>query len=312
MTKTCLWQDFCQSLASLRPLTQEHYQRDLVQFAQILQFDPQNNQAWCDLGPAQLKLWLRLRAGSGISAKSLQRQISALRRFFGYLLQTQARPDDPTQGLKAPKAPQPLPQPISVDQMQRLLDSPWEDNLESLRDQAIFELLYSAGLRVSEVVNLNLPHLHQMHEGIIQVIAGKGNKDRTALVGRKAQQALNRYLTSRSQWLKPHSPREAVFFGKQGKRLSVRVLEYRLKLRAQKVGLEVDIHPHQLRHACATHLLESSGDIRAVQEVLGHASLTTTQIYTKLDFQHLAQVYDQAHPRAKRQPQFTPTPKESK
>ena len=204
---------------------------------------------------------------------------------------------NPAKGVKAPKQPQPLPKSVDVDWMSRLLDQPLE-TWQDVRDQAIFELLYSAGLRVSECAELDLsPGLDESESGWVRVL-GKGQKERLAPVGSKALLALKNWLAIRNEHAQ--ADEQAVFVNQRGGRLSVREWKNQQEKRTRKAGLPTKMSPHRLRDACATHVLESSGDLRAVQEILGHANLSTTQIYTKLDLQHLAQVYDQAHPRAKK------------
>ena len=254
-------------------------------------------QDWQWIDAQSIQAFLAYRVENGISARTLARQLSALRTLFDYLIQQGQLSHNPAKGLKAPKQPQPLPKSVDVDWMQRLLEQPinsWQD----CRDQAIFELLYSAGLRVSECAELDLtPGLDEMDAGWVRV-TGKGQKQRLAPVGSKALQALHDWLAIRGEHAKPDE--SAVFVNQRGHRLSVRSIQNQLDKRTVQAGLPTKMSPHRLRHACATHVLESSGDLRAVQDILGHANLSTTQIYTKLDMQHLAQVYDQTHPRAKK------------
>jgi integrase/recombinase XerC len=233
--------------------------------------------------------------------RTIRRHLSALRRFYQFMLRQGWVEDNPVQWVQAPKSDKPLPKSVSVDKMQQLLDQPIDSDL-AVRDQAMFELLYSSGIRVAELVSLRYPaSLAQMDGGYISVV-GKGNKQRLAMVGRSAMQAVQAWLPIRQQWA---CKDDALFISQQGKGLTVRSVQKRLAQRGQSAGLDSRISPHRLRHACATHVLESSGDLRAVQELLGHAQLSTTQIYTKLDMQHLAQVYDQAHPRARKGAQVT-------
>lgn len=252
---------------------------------------------WNLVDAASIKAFMAYRVQNGISARTLARQLSALRSFYDYLILKNIVHKNPAKGIKAPKQPQPLPKSVDVDWMQRLLEQPietWQD----VRDQAMFELLYSAGLRVSECADLDLsPGLDEASSGWVRVL-GKGQKERLAPVGSKSIEALKNWLEIRSEYAKPDE--QAVFVNQRGNRLSVRSIQNQLDKRTVQAGLPTKMSPHRLRHACATHVLESSGDLRAVQEILGHANLSTTQIYTKLDLQHLAQVYDQAHPRAKK------------
>ncbi|BBP45069.1 tyrosine recombinase XerC [Thiosulfatimonas sediminis] len=252
---------------------------------------------WSRVDAQCLQTYLSQRFEEGLSAASIARKLSSLRSFFGFLVQRNLLALNPTVGLKAPKRPKPLPKSIDVDLTAQLLEQP-QHTWQEVRDQAIFELLYSAGLRVSECTQLDLsPGLDSLQAGWVQVL-GKGAKERLAPVGSQALQALNRWLQIRAA----HAAQaeQAVFVNRFGGRLSVRSVQMRLDKRALEAGMPTKMSPHRLRHACATHVLESSGDLRAVQEMLGHENLSTTQIYTKLDMQHLAKVYDAAHPRAKK------------
>lgn len=252
---------------------------------------------WPLIDSQSIKAFMAYRVQNGISARTLARQLSALRSFYDFLILKDLAQKNPAKGIKAPKQPQPLPKSVDVDWMQRLLEQPLE-TWQDVRDQAIFELLYSAGLRVSECADLDVsPGLDEMSSGWVRVF-GKGQKERLAPVGTKALEAIKAWLAIRHEHATEGE--QAVFVNQRGNRLSVRSIQNQLDKRTIKAGLPTKMSPHRLRHACATHVLESSGDLRAVQEILGHANLSTTQIYTKLDLQHLAQVYDQAHPRAKK------------
>ena len=300
--------------------TQKNYRRDLHDFLgfyladdlsetdQALDDSKQAEQAallvqiekfsdWKVIDSQALKAFLAYRVEQGISARTLARQLSAIRSFYDYLIEKNIVKKNPAKGVKAPKQPQPLPKSVDVDWMQRLLDQPlktWQD----VRDQAIFELLYSAGLRVSECAELDIsPGLDELSGGWVRVL-GKGQKERLAPVGRQSVSAMTNWLAIRPKHAK--EAESAVFVNQRGQRLSVRSIQNQLDKRTLQAGLPTKMSPHRLRHACATHVLESSGDLRAVQDILGHANLATTQIYTKLDMQHLAQVYDNAHPRAKK------------
>ena len=290
--------------------TLDNYQRDLLSFVAFY-LQTEKHQAWSldelmrqpqqvdwtQIQSAQIKRYVMQQVKQGLAASSLARHLSALRSFFQFLLLEGVLQSNPAKSVKAPKQPKPLPKSLDIDQTRELL----EQNLETwqdVRDQAIFELLYSAGLRVAELASLDLsPGLDGLSSGTVQVI-GKGNKMRVALVGRKAQAAIQAWLKIRSDYAQAEET--AVFVNQRGQRLSVRSIQVRLDKRTKQAGLATKMSPHRLRHACATHVLESSGDLRAVQELLGHANLSTTQIYTKLDMQHLAQVYDKAHPRARK------------
>lgn len=299
--------------------TRSNYQRDLLTFvsfylsaqAQSAADKSDEDQAWSfdelwqqmpsmnwdALTSKDIKRFVMQRVKIGISASSVARQLSALRSFFQFLLTEGLMQHNPAKTVKAPKQPKPLPKSLDVDQTRQLLEQPIE-GWQAIRDQAMFELLYSAGLRVAELVSLDLsPGLDGLSAGTIKVL-GKGNKQRVALVGQQAQNAMQAWLLARAEFAQPHE--NAVFINQKGQRLSTRSVQLRLDKRTREAGLATKMSPHRLRHACATHVLESSGDLRAVQELLGHANLSTTQIYTKLDMQHLSQVYDQAHPRARK------------
>jgi len=229
----------------------------------------------------------------GLGGRSIQRRLSALRSFYNYLLREQAVSANPGLDVRAPQADRHLPNTVSVDDLNRLLNTRSDDPLV-IRDLAIMELFYSSGLRLAELVALDLADLDERSTSIR--VTGKGAKTRVVPVGRKAREALARWLKVRPA----ASAEPAVFTGRGGKRLGVRSVQQRLARLARAHGLPGHLHPHALRHSFASHLLESSGDLRAVQELLGHADISTTQVYTHLDFQHLAKVYDQAHPRARK------------
>ncbi|MBF6057957.1 MULTISPECIES: tyrosine recombinase XerC [Thiomicrorhabdus] len=283
--------------------TIDNYQRDLLAFAEFYlqrfeeELDAEAFDGWVKVDAAVIRDFVAERMAQGISARTLSRQLSALRSLFDFLLEIGRISLNPARGIRAPKQPKPLPKSLDVDWTQQLLEQPLHDWMD-IRDQAIFELLYSAGLRVAECAGLNLnPGLDELADGWVRVV-GKGQKMRLAPVGSKALTALQNWLEIRKEYAGENEP--AVFVGRGGKRLGIRSIQQRLDRRALIAGLPTKMSPHRFRHACATHVLESSGDLRGVQEMLGHANLSTTQIYTKLDMQHLAKVYDQAHPRAKK------------
>ena len=232
----------------------------------------------------------------GLSASSVARRLSALRSFCDFLLRRGELAHNPARDVSAPKRPRKLPGTLDAEQLGRLLDSPGEDPLE-LRDLAMFELCYSCGLRLAELVALDLARL-DLREGLLEV-SGKGGKTRVLPVGGKARAALRRWLAVRGELLRD-AAEPALFIGARGARLQRSGVRARLLRLVKRRGLDRHVHPHMLRHAFASHLLESSGDLRAVQELLGHADISTTQIYTHLDFQHLASVYERAHPRAQK------------
>jgi integrase/recombinase XerC len=232
---------------------------------------------------------------SGLGGRSIQHWLSSLRTFFNYGLKHRWLTSNPANGIAAPKSPKKLPKTLDVDQINQFLSLP-ESSWIDCRDHAIIELLYSSGLRLAELTNLNLTDI-DLREAIITV-TGKGNKTRQLPIGRQALSALRSWLKRRQELKQTDLP--AMFLSQHGKRLSPRAIQDRLKKISIKQGMQGNVHPHMLRHSFASHLLESSGDLRAVQELLGHENISTTQIYTHLDFQHLAKVYDKAHPRAQK------------
>lgn len=231
----------------------------------------------------------------GRSPRSIQRALSALRGFYDHLVATHRLADNPASGVRAPRQPRTLPKVLDVDAVMRLLDSRPDGPL-GYRDLAMFELLYSSGMRLSELVGLDCHDL-DMAAGEVLVL-GKGRVERKLPVGRMALKALRGWLDVRAEMAKPEET--ALFVGQRGKRLSTRNVQLRLRQFGCALGSDQTLHPHLFRHSFASHLLESSGDLRAVQELLGHRRISTTQIYTHLDYQHLAQTYDSAHPRARR------------
>jgi len=276
----------------LSPHTLSNYQRDLQRLAVWCQ--KQGITCWSNLSQQQLRIYIASRHRQGVSGRSLQRELSSLRSLYRYLLREGQAENNPAQGVRAPKSPSKLPQTMGVDQICQLLDQPTDDPL-AIRDQAIMEFFYSSGLRLAELVALNLSDI-DLDDATVEIV-GKGAKDRRAPIGRKARESLRRWLKIRLNLASPGV--EALFVSQRGQRISPRAVQQRLHKLAIEGEAATDIHPHMLRHSFATHILESSGDLRAVQELLGHADICTTQIYTHLDFQHLAKVYDAAHPRAK-------------
>jgi len=253
---------------------------------------------------------------AGHHPRSLARMLSAWRGFYAWWAPRAGLPGNPVQGVRAPKAARPLPKALSVDQTQSLLDRsgmPAAASALEWRDQAMFEVLYSSGLRLAELVSLDVHHRREPGyesrswldlEAGEAIVLGKGGKTRSVPLGRKAIDALRQWLRLRSEFERQPpvdaDAAAALFLGVRGARISPRVVQKQLADLAVRAGLPVHVHPHSLRHSFASHLLQSAQDLRAVQELLGHANISTTQIYTRLDFQHLAQVYDQAHPRAAR------------
>ncbi|UHD14304.1 tyrosine recombinase XerC [Thiocapsa bogorovii] len=243
-----------------------------------------------------VRQYLAWRHRRGASGKTLQRELSSLRSLYRWLLREGLAGSNPAVGVRAPKSPRRLPATLDADQLGSLLDHPADDDLLTIRDQAMIELFYSSGLRLAELVSVNVGDI-DMAEGELGVL-GKGSKTRRVPVGSKAREAVQRWMLVRANLAAAEEP--ALFVSSRGTRINPRTVELRIARWAREHGATRDLHPHLLRHSFATHLLESSGDLRAVQELLGHADIGTTQIYTHLDFQHLAQVYDQAHPRAKK------------
>lgn len=270
----------------------EAAQRDL---AQVMQFcHAQGIDGWLRLQPADVRQWLASLRRKNYAPASMARMLSSLRSFFRYLQRQGLVSNNPAQGIRAPKGEKRLPRTLDVDRAGQLLDQLPADTVPEVRDRAMLELLYSSGLRLSELTGLDLPAL-DLAAGQVRVL-GKGGKQRDLPVGSKARAALQDWLAVRGQ-LARDTP--ALFVGERGARIHPSVVRQRLK-QAGQLELGQHLHPHMLRHSFASHLLESSQDLRAVQELLGHANISTTQIYTHLDFQHLAQVYDRAHPRARR------------
>ncbi|MHC9086443.1 tyrosine recombinase XerC [Luteimonas sp. RIT-PG2_3] len=275
----------------MSPHTLDGYQRDLL----ALQ-DWSRAQGVTDvlqLQTEQLRMFIAAEHRRGLSPKSLQRRLSACRSFFSWQLKHGRIAANPASGIRAPKAPRKLPQVLDPDEAKALVEVPTDGPL-GLRDRAMLELFYSSGLRLSELCQLHWRDLH-LDDGLVSVL-GKGSKQRIVPVGSHAREAL-------AQWRSETGAGNdtPVFPGRGGRPISPRAIQIRMRQLAQRQGLFKRVHPHLLRHSFASHVLESSGDLRGVQELLGHADIATTQIYTHLDFQHLAKVYDAAHPRAKRQ-----------
>jgi integrase/recombinase XerC len=278
----------------LSPHTLDNYLRDLRHLCEFC--DRQGIDDWPALQAPQVRAYVAWRHRGGIAGNSLQRELSAIRSFFNYLLREGAAGHNPAQDIPAPKSPRNLPQTLDVDQAARLLEIPGDDD-DAVRDRAIMELMYSSGLRLAELIGLDCADV-DLQDATVRV-TGKGAKTRVLPVGRKALAALQAWLQRRHH-LTGAAAVSALFLGRSGKRIAARTVQEHMRRRALAQGLTVPVHPHMLRHSFASHLLESSGDLRAVQELLGHANIATTQIYTHLDFQHLAKVYDAAHPRAKK------------
>lgn len=283
---------FQDHIGHLAEQTRRNYLRDLAIISQHC--EAAGIQRWEDLDVHAVRGFITARHRHGVGGKTIQRNLSSLRAFVRYLIDRGVLQHDPTRGLQVPKSPRRLPQTLDADQARQLLEIDANDPL-AVRDRAILELLYSSGLRLAELVALDYPL--DLGDALITV-TGKGSKQRSVPVGRHARAALEAWCRIRPQLAADDET--ALFVGQRGRRLSGRGIQQRLRYWAIRQGVPQQVHPHMLRHSFASHLLESSGDLRAVQELLGHADIGTTQIYTHLDFQRLAQVYDAAHPRARR------------
>jgi integrase/recombinase XerC len=289
--------DFLDYLTHQRRLsahTVNNYRRDLKQICDYCQRNEIDT--WASLNAKILRQFTAFLHRKGLSSRSIQRMLSAIRSFYQYLIKMELADNNPAQAVQAPKAEKRLPSTLDVDQMNALLDHTTPDTFVACRDRAIMELFYSSGLRLAELAALDLRDI-DFGDYLVHV-TGKGNKDRVCPVGSKAIKALQDWLDKRDKTGFFEQP--AVFITQQGRRLGVRSIQKRLSFWGKKQGISDHVHPHRLRHAFASHMLESSGDLRAVQELLGHSDISTTQIYTHVDFQHLAKVYDSAHPRAKK------------
>lgn len=276
------------------PHTISNYQRDLKSV--VAYCEKENISNWKDLGEFQVRMLVAAGHRKGLSPRSLQRKLSSLRSFYRYLNREGETRTNPALEVRAPKAAKRLPKTMDADMMGKLLEMPHKDPL-SVRDWAIMELLYSSGLRLAELVDLDMTDV-DLSDRTVRV-TGKGNKTRIVPLGRFAVEALAKWLGERGS-LAGAATEQAMFLSQQGRRISHRSVQSRVKLWARRQGLPVEVNPHLFRHSFASHLLESSGDLRGVQELLGHADISTTQIYTHLDFQHLARIYDRSHPRSKR------------
>lgn len=276
----------------LSPRTVEAYRHDLLRLD--LYRSELSLPGWGQLDTQHLRHFIASQHQHGLAPRSLQRLLSAIRSFYRFLQREGRSRQNPAQDLRAPKAPRTLPRTLDADLTAQLLDNTGEDDWLQRRDQAMLELFYSSGLRLSELAGLDMADL-DLQQGEVRV-TGKGNKTRVLPVGRMARLALRDWFSVRPA---REGAQQPVFVSQRGSALTPRAIQLRLRRHGiERIGQH--LHPHMLRHSFASHMLESSGDLRAVQELLGHADISTTQIYTHLDFQHLAQVYDQAHPRAKR------------
>jgi len=311
---------FRRYLASERRLsanTDKSYARDLAALVRFC--DREGIAEWSALDSQHVRRFAAHSHKGGLAPRSIQRRLSAVRSFYAFLLReaavetarsaatragsgrahqrrTARVTNNPAAEVRAPKAARRLPQTLDADQMARLLQIPAQDDRLGSRDRALMELLYSSGLRLAELVSLDVSSL-DLKDGVVQVL-GKGSKARIVPVGRLALRALRTWLQERAALAR--AGENALFVGRNGVRLGPRAVQMRVALWARRQGLGVPVHPHLFRHSFASHLLESGGELRGVQELLGHADISTTQIYTHLDFQHLARIYDATHPRARR------------
>jgi integrase/recombinase XerC len=277
----------------LSPHTSSNYARDIDALAGYL--ERANVTDWKRVDSQHVRMFAARAHAGGLGPRSVQRRLSAVRGFFGYLVREGAAASNPAVDIRAPKAARRLPGTLDVDQINQLLETPSGDAL-ALRDRAIMELFYSSGLRLAELVGLSLTDV-DLADRTVRVL-GKGSKTRIVPVGRKAVEAIRTWLRERAALA--DIDETALFVGKSGERLKPRAIQLRIAHWAKRAGLPSRVYPHLFRHSFATHLLESSKDLRGVQELLGHADISTTQVYTHLDFAHLARTYDASHPRAKR------------
>lgn len=298
-------------LASLQALAAEQHKRRAL----LGQQEPSSGGAdaldFSQTDERAVRAWVARASRDGLSARSIARRLSAWRGFYDWLAESGSASVNPARGVRAPKAPRRLPSALAPDQAVQLVDAPEAEGFEAVRDRAIFELLYSSGLRLSELTSLDVRYFDasaglarsgswlSIEQSEVSV-TGKGSRRRTVPVGSQALAALAAWLQERERFLtlNPNADERALFLSSRGLRLSGRSVQLRLKRRGIMQGVPASVHPHMLRHSFASHLLQSSGDLRAVQELLGHSSIASTQIYTALDFQRLSAVYDAAHPRA--------------
>jgi integrase/recombinase XerC len=273
--------------------TDSSYHRDLIALTEYC--DKHQIADWSRLDSQHLRVFAAHSHAGGLAPRSIQRRLSAVRTFFDYLIVQGVLKHNPGKDVRAPKAPKRLPETLDADQMAKLLDLPPGDAFVT-RDRAIMELFYSSGLRLAELASLNLGDLDQTDQTVR--VLGKGKKERIVPVGRFALTAFKKWMSERASLAKPDE--QALFVGRTGKRLGHRAIQLRVEHWARRQGLPIHMHPHLFRHSFASHLLESSGELRGVQELLGHADISTTQIYTHLDFQHLSRIYDATHPRARK------------
>ncbi|MCB1678352.1 MAG: tyrosine recombinase XerC [Halioglobus sp.] len=287
--------DYLRDVRQLSPHTLNSYRRDLASLQDYC--ERHHKTAAAQLAEADIRAWASQLHRRGLAGGSIQRSLSAARSFFNYVGRETGRPHNPAGGVQAPRKPRRLPRTLDTDQVSKYLAFAG-DSWICRRDRAMAELFYSSGLRLAELVALDITDIDR-HARLLTV-TGKGSRTRTVPVGSLALRAIDDWLQVRACGTGDNSAAAALFISNRGRRISERSVQVRLRLQGRRSGMHRDVHPHMLRHSFASHLLESSGDLRAVQELLGHSNISTTQIYTHLDFQHLSRVYDAAHPRAKR------------
>lgn len=293
--------DYLRDVRQLSAHTIDNYRRDLRSLQQFCH--QQGISTPAQLHESHIRQWASALHRKGLAGSSIQRSLSACRSFFTYLGREQGQRRNPAAAVQAPRQSRKLPRTLDADQVDQYLHFE-DDGLIGCRDSAIAELFYSCGLRLAELVAANIDDIDR--EAALITVTGKGRKTRTLPVGSVALTAIDRWLALRPDVTGDNDSARALFTSSRGGRISARNIQARLKLQGRKSGMRQDVHPHMLRHSFASHMLESSGDLRAVQELLGHANIATTQIYTHLDFQHLAKVYDSAHPRARRRKRNPP------
>ena len=287
------WLETLEHQRRLSPHTLANYSR-----AVGVLFELKEKTALRDLDAQQIRRFVARLHATGLSGRTLALTLSAWRVLYRWLARHRGFAANPVQGVRAPKSPRPLPKALSVEQVQRLLEAPAAETPKAARDRAMFELLYSSGLRLAELVALDAEDGRLDLKQAEVTVTGKGAKTRTIPVGGRAREALRAWLKERALMAAPGE--RALFVGARGRRIAPGTVQSRLRAWAKRQGLGAAVHPHMLRHSFASHVLQSSQDLRAVQEMLGHASISTTQVYTHLDFQALAKVYDAAHPRARK------------
>jgi len=275
--------------------TVSNYERDLAKLTAYC--EDKKVDCWDQINPAIARGFVAANYRKGLSGRSISRILSTSRSFYRYLVREEYVAVNPFDGVSAPKSSKPLPEVLTAEQVVRLVELTGDDTL-AVRDRAVVELFYSSGLRLQELSDLDVQDI-DFDQSLVRVL-GKGSKTRIVPMGSHATEALKQWLVRRDEWAGPWE--NALFVTNRRTRMSNRTVQKMLERRAVEQGIPVRVHPHILRHSFATHVLESSSDIRAVQELLGHANLSTTQIYTHLDFGHLSKQYDKAHPRAKKKP----------